>query len=163
MSDSLDDQLFNFIDEPATSPLKNYARPWRVLIVDDEPDVHLATRFSLTGFSFNDRPLEILSAYSGAQALSILSIESDIALIFLDVVMETDDAGLRVARDIRNKLHNHQIRIVLRTGQPGQAPEKSIIVDYDINDYKSKTELTSKEILATVVAALRAYDSSMAV
>ena len=49
------------------------------------------------------------------------------------------------------------MRIILRTGQPGQAPERRVIVDYDINDYKAKTELTADKLFTSLTAALRSY------
>ena len=130
---------------------------WRVLIVDDEKEVHNITQSVLKKFIYEDMELELLSAYSGKEAIEIMRRESDIAIVLLDVVMEEDDAGLVVAKRIRNELKNKAVRIVLRTGQPGNAPEKSVIVDYDINDYKEKTELTSTKLFTTVVSALRSY------
>jgi len=81
----------------------------------------------------------------------------DIALVLLDVIMETSDAGLRVARQIRDELGNKLVRIVLRTGQPGQALEHSIILDYDINDFWCKTDLTTRKLFTTVISSLRGY------
>lgn len=133
--------------------------PWRILIVDDDEEVHSVTRYALRKVRFRDRPLELLSAYSAAQALTMLAAEANVALVLLDVVMETDDAGLRLVRAIREDLADTAVRIILRTGQPGQAPEERVIVDYDVNDYKAKTELTSQKLFTTVIAALRAYDS----
>lgn len=134
-------------------------RPMRILIVDDELDVHSVTRLALRGVAFKGRPLELLSAYSGAEAFEMLSRYPDIALVLLDVVMESEDAGLRLVGRIRGELDNQLVRIVLRTGQPGQAPEQQVIIDYDINDYKAKTELTTQKLFTTVVASLRAYES----
>lgn len=134
-------------------------RPWRVLVVDDDPDVHAVTRLALRNVSFKGRALELLSAHSGAEGFRLLSSSDDIALVLLDVVMETEDAGLVLARRIREELGNHTVRVVLRTGQPGQAPEQQVIIDYDINDYKSKTELTTQRLFTVVIAALRAYES----
>lgn len=131
--------------------------PWKVLIVDDEEDIHHITQMALKRFSLDDKKLTFLNAYSANEAKEILSSEKDIALIFLDVVMETDDAGLKLAKWIRQDLDNKFSRIVLRTGQPGQAPEEQVIVDYDINDYKEKTELDRKKLFTTVYSALRAY------
>lgn len=131
--------------------------PWKVLIVDDEEDIHAVTKMALKRFELDGRQLSYLHAYSGEEAKAILAQEKDIALVFLDVVMETDDAGLKVAEWMRNTLNNHLTRIVLRTGQPGQAPEESVIVDYDINDYKQKTELSRTKLFTTVFSALRAY------
>ena len=154
------DELLIFSDAESALPTPNVAehRPWRVLVVDDEPDVHAVTRFALRDVSFKGRPLELLSAFSAAEGFEVLSRETDIALIFLDVVMETEHAGLDLAKRIREEMNNHVVRIVLRTGQPGQAPEENVIVDYDINDYKAKSELTVQKMFTTVISSLRAYD-----
>jgi response regulator RpfG family c-di-GMP phosphodiesterase len=137
--------------------------PWKVLLVDDEPDIHDITKLTLSRFRLDGRGLTFLHAYSGEQAKEVLARESDIALVFLDVVMEREDSGLEVARWMRQELDNQFTRIVLRTGQPGQAPEERVIVDYDINDYKEKTELDRTKLFTTTFAALRAYRDIMKV
>jgi response regulator RpfG family c-di-GMP phosphodiesterase len=137
--------------------------PWKVLLVDDEPDIHDITKLTLSRFRLDGRGLTFLHAYSGAQAKEVLAREQDIALVFLDVVMEREDSGLEVARWMRQELDNQFTRIVLRTGQPGQAPEERVIVDYDINDYKEKTELDRTKLFTTTFAALRAYRDIMKV
>jgi CheY-like chemotaxis protein len=131
--------------------------PWRVLIVDDDVDVHVVTKFSLSNACFQGRRLSFLHAYSGDEALHILRTTPDIALVLLDVIMETSEAGLKVARQIRDELHNKLVRIVLRTGQPGQALEHSIILDYDINDFWCKSDLTTRKLFTTVISSLRSY------
>lgn len=133
------------------------APSWRVLVVDDEPDVHRITRMVLTGFQFDGRKVELISAYSGEEAREIMRDNDDIAMALLDVVMEEDHAGLNVARYIREDLRNRYTRIVLRTGQPGQAPEQEVIRTYDINDYKDKTELTTTKLNTLMYATLRSY------
>ena len=137
--------------------------PWKVLLVDDEPDIHDITKLTLSRFRLDGRALTFLHAYSGAEAKEVLARESDIALVFLDVVMENEDSGLEVARWMREDLNNTFTRIVLRTGQPGQAPEERVIVNYDINDYKEKTELDRTKLFTTTFAALRAYRDIMKV
>ena len=137
--------------------------PWKVLLVDDEPDIHDITKLTLNRFRLDGRALTFLHAYSGAEAKEILAREKDIALVFLDVVMEREDSGLEVARWMRQDMDNQFSRIVLRTGQPGQAPEERVIVDYDINDYKEKTELDRTKLFTTTFAALRAYRDIMKV
>jgi PAS domain S-box-containing protein len=132
------------------------------MIVDDDPEVHAITKLALRNFRFNDRGIQFLDAHSAAEARDILDTEPAVALVLLDVVMETEDAGLRLVQYIRQDLQNRKVRIVLRTGQPGQAPEQDVIVAYDINDYKSKTELTQQRLFTTVVAALRAYEDMVA-
>ena len=137
--------------------------PWKILIVDDEPDVHSMTRLALRDVHYRGRPLELLSAYSAKEGFAALRDNPDTAIVLLDVVMETDDAGLQLASRIRNELKNTLIRIVLRTGQPGQAPEEKVIVDYDINDYKSKTELTARKLFVVVLASLRTFESLLVI
>ena len=78
--------------------------------------------------------------------------------MLLDVVMETPDAGLRIVDSVRNVLKLNNLRIVLRTGQPGQAPEMEAIRQFDINDYKTKSELTRNRLFTTVTAAVRSFD-----
>lgn len=130
---------------------------WSILVVDDEPEMHHVTTMALREFSFQQRKLTFISAHSASDAKAILQQPNDIALILLDVVMETDDAGLKLVRYIRDELQNHLVRIILRTGQPGQAPEQKVVQEYDINDYRSKTELTVQRLTTTITSALRSY------
>ena len=145
---------FSFAEEESTETIKTN-HYWKVLIVDDEKEVHNITKSVLKKFIFENKGIEWFSAFNGDEAIEILKNNSDIDMILLDVVMETDNAGLIVAKRIRNELNNQAIRIVLRTGQPGSAPEKQVIVDYDIDDYKEKTELTSTKLFTTMVSSLR--------
>ena len=143
-------------DEDATQAVE---QAWRVLIVDDDVDVHVVTKFALSQASFEGRRLSFLHAYTGEEALSLLRSTPDIAVVLLDVIMETQDAGLHVARQIREDLRNSAVRIILRTGQPGQALEHRIIIDYDINDFWCKTDLTTRKLFTTVISSLRTYAS----
>lgn len=147
---------FLFADEPVQQQ-ELPQEYWKILIVDDEPEVHAVTKLALSDFRFLGRGLEFHSAYSGREAKELATLHPDTAIILLDVVMETDDAGLHVARFIREELGNYFTRIILRTGQPGQAPERTVIVNYDINDYKSKTELTAQKLFTAVMSSLRSY------
>ncbi|MGF7178312.1 DUF3369 domain-containing protein [Azospirillum doebereinerae] len=160
------DDLF-FLDErdeaeSAAGTVETVHR-WKMLIVDDEPEVHSITKLVLSDFAYKGRPAHFISAHSAAEAREILARESDIAMILLDVVMETEDAGLTLVHHIREELKNRHVRIILRTGQPGQAPERAVILDYDINDYKAKTQLTAQQLFTTTVAALRSYEDIMAI
>ena len=146
--------LSKSVRQPAEAPRVS---PWKVLVVDDEPEVHAVTRLVLGNFRFSDRPLQFLNAHSANQAEVMLREHPDIAVMLLDVVMETDRAGLELVRHVRERIGNHFVRIVLRTGQPGQAPEQQVIAAYDINDYKEKTELTAQKLTTTMYSALRGY------
>ena len=130
---------------------------WKVMIVDDEKEIHNVTKIALSDFQFDGKGIQFVNAFSAREAKDLIARHPDTAIILLDVVMEEDDAGLQVVKHIRETMRNNIVRIILRTGQPGQAPERKVIVDYDINDYKTKTELTAQKLFTTVVAALRAY------
>jgi signal transduction histidine kinase len=153
-----DNDLIEFAAEDAgTQTSFAGLRPWKVAIIDDDLAVHEGTRFALYDYSLNGSGLELLSAYSAEEGRRLLRDHSDVAVVLLDVVMETDSAGLDLVGFIRNELRNETVRIILRTGQPGQAPERRVIVDFDINDYKAKTELTADKLFTTLTAALRGY------
>ena len=128
---------------------------WKILIADDDEDIHSITKLALKEFEFDNKIIEFFDAYNGLQTIEILQQNPDIDLILLDVVMDSDDDGLKTTKIIREQLKNKNVRIILRTGQPGYAPEKEIIVNYDIDDYKEKTELTSSKLFTAVVGALR--------
>lgn len=156
----MDDDSLDFLDEDDTET--GPVRAWKILIVDDDPDIHDVTELALTGLEFNGRGLQFLHAYSGQEARDVIAAQPDIALVLLDVVMESDHAGLDVVEYVRNVLGNRFIRIILRTGQPGQAPEIEVITRYDINDYKHKTELTRQRLFTTIYTGLSAYRDLMA-
>jgi signal transduction histidine kinase len=151
------DDVLHLIEDAGGDPEVPGARKWKIAVIDDDQAVHEGTRFALSDYTLNGQTLEILSAYSGAEGRALMSAHSDIAAVLLDVIMETDAAGLDLVEYIRNELHNETVRIILRTGQPGQAPERRVIVQYDINDYKAKTELTADKLFTSLTAALRSY------
>ena len=155
MTLSQDDKLI-FSDDP-TDPSSASEERWKILIVDDEQDIHEVTRLALADLVFEGKSIEFLSAFSGQEARKILQEHHDIAIAFLDVVMEDDHAGLHLVKYIRDELCNPIIRILIRTGQAGYAPEKQIILEYDIDDYKEKSELTATKLFTTIVASLRSY------
>ncbi|MBF0201632.1 MAG: response regulator [Desulfamplus sp.] len=153
---SVDSDSIVFADETASDNTKADP-PWKILIVDDEHDIHYITEKALGSFSFEKRKLFFHNAYSAKEAAQILCAHSDIALILLDVTLETDDAGLQLIHYIRKKLKNSIVQIVIRTGQPGQAPEQKVIEDFEINDYRLKTELTTQRLNTLVTASLRSF------
>jgi len=152
-----------FADEPELEeeaeekPEKKTAGRWKVLVVDDEEDIHSVTRMALKSFTYQDKEIEFLDTFSGEDSKPVLKENPDIAVILLDVVMETNTAGLELVKFIRDELGNRFTQIILRTGYPGYAPEREVIVSYDINDYKTKTELTSFKLFTLILASLRAY------
>ncbi|WAS93582.1 adenylate/guanylate cyclase domain-containing protein [Nannocystis punicea] len=157
-----DDDLVRFSadDEPAASPPQG--PPWKILVVDDDQEVHDVTRLALAGLAVDGRPVALCSLHSAAAARDTLAAERDIGVVMLDVVMESEHAGLELARWIRDDLGDRHVRIVLRTGQPGHAPEHKVMSDYDIHDYRDKTELTARRLATTVLGALRSYRDLLA-
>jgi response regulator RpfG family c-di-GMP phosphodiesterase len=133
-----------FAEEPRAAA--GGAAPWKVLVVDDDEDIHTVTRLALGGFTHDGRPLTLIHARSGAQAVASMREHPDTALVLMDVVMETEHAGLDAVLTIRQQLKNHLTRIVIRTGQPGQAPEEMVVRRYDISDYREKTEITARRL-----------------
>jgi response regulator RpfG family c-di-GMP phosphodiesterase len=149
-----------FADEeetPSGHQKKVFKKPWCILLVDDDAEVHAVTRLALKGFEFQGSELELLSAYSAQAGREFFHSRDDIALAIVDVVMETDHAGLDLVHYVRNTLENHRTRLVMRTGQPGQAPEDRVIREYDIDDYKEKTDLTIQKLRTLLYSKLRAY------
>lgn len=135
---------------------------WNVLLVDDEEDVLEVSRLVLEDLYFDDRPLNILTARSGREARTIFESQEGIALAFIDVVMETEHAGLDLVKYVRQNLGNDRTRLILRTGNPGAAPEREIVRYFEIDDYKEKTELTADRLGTAVMTSLRSYRNLIA-
>ncbi len=148
-----------FMDERDNSDTNSVktAEPWRILIVDDEVDIHRVTVMALAGFRYLNRPLHIVHAYSGAEARRIIDGGEEFAAILLDVVMESDNAGLLLANYIRNELKNSVLRIILRTGHPGTITEYDAEKKYGCNFYEQKTNITVERLVSIVTMALASY------
>lgn len=152
------EEFIEFLEDDESAHATPAEGAWKVLIVDDDAEVHQATLFALRGVTICGRKLELLNAASSLEARSVLEKTPDVAVVLLDVVMESHDAGLALVRVIREELGRRDTRIILRTGQPGYAPELSVIRDYDINDYRTKSELTHTRLITTLTAAIRSYE-----
>lgn len=152
-----DDEMLLLAEEDEAAQVPDDGVPWNILVVDDDKEVHALTQLVLRDLVFQSRPVRLFFASSANEAKSVLRVQPDIALLLLDVVMESEDAGLKLVHHIRRELNNQTVRIILRTGQPGQAPEQKVVMEYDINDYKEKTELTSQKLITSVVSSLRSY------
>ena len=130
---------------------------WKVLLVDDEPDVHEITRIALKKFTYDGKGLELVSAYSAEQAREILQNDQNFAAAMIDVVMETEEAGLDLVHFIREEMKLSHIRLIIRTGQPGKAPEQFVIDNFDIDDYKEKTDLTTLKMHTMFRSSIKSY------
>jgi len=130
---------------------------WCVLMVDDDAEVHTVTRLALRGYEFQGRSLEFISAYSGKEGQQVFQDRTDIALALVDVVMERDQAGLELVDYVRHTLDNHRTRVVVRSGQPGVMQRQKDIAQYEIDDYREKTDLTIQKLRALLDNQLGAY------
>ncbi len=148
-----------FAPEPAIAaePGGSAESAWKVLLVDDEKDIHAVLNLALRDMRVEGKPLQLLDAHSAAEAKQILAEHPDISLILLDVVMESELAGLNLVRHIRRDICNRMVQIVLVTGQPGYAPQREVVTDYEIDGYRLKSELTADKIFVSVYVALRTY------
>ncbi len=147
--------------KPPSSAEEIAAQPWKILVIDDEPSVHTLTKLILKRMEFAGRKVELFSAYSAEEAKELLHKEADIAVALVDVVMENEHAGLELVEYIRQAMGNRHVRLVIRTGQAGSAPEREVIDHYDIDDYKDKTELTAQKLYTAIRSALKAYRDIM--
>jgi CheY-like chemotaxis protein len=149
--------LLTYAPEPERPSSIPELPPWKLMIVDDEPDIHTIIPSSLEDFRFEGRGVVYVEAYSAEEAIRMIQEHQDTAVILLDIVMEHDHAGLDVIRYIRETLQNRFIRIILQTGLPDQAPEHEIMTQYDINDYKIKSLLTRQLLYTAIISSLRSY------
>ena len=150
-------------DESASRDVGTEAVPadsWRVLVVDDEPEVFAITRLVLGRMQFRTRPVVVEGVASAAEARNYLERHPDTAIVLLDLVMETDDAGLRLVRHIRERAGLRHLQILVRTGHPAVAPEADVIATYDINGYYLKTELTAQRLRSAITFALRNLEAA---
>lgn len=138
-----------------------FFKRWPVLFVDDEPDVLTISKLAVKNFEVYGLPLEIYTAASRAEAIQLLNDNAEVAcslaVAFLDVVMDGDQAGLDLCNYIRNDMGNKVTQIFIRTGQAGLAPERDVTDKYDINGYFSKVEMTQNKLYSVVKSSVRQY------
>lgn len=145
----ISEEDFNFIEENIEK--------WNILVVDDDEGVLNVTEFILEDIEVAEKPVELHYARSAKEALEVLNNDIEIAVILLDVVMESTNSGLDLVETIRDEIKNQKVRILLRTGQPGHAPETEVVQKYDIDDYLSKAELSETRLITSVTSALRSF------
>ena len=151
-----DNIFIEVVEDCAAAPRLQPATPWRILVIDDDEDVHEATRFALKNETFFGRPVEFLHAYSASEARARMTEFKDVAVAIVDVVMESQTAGLDLIHDMR-EAGLEEMRIILRTGQPGMAPELSVVARYEIDDYRTKTEMNRTRLITVITSCIRTY------
>ncbi|SIQ46615.1 EAL domain-containing protein [Marinobacterium stanieri] len=150
-------QLFQF-KASSQSPPEHSVRPWKVLSVEDDGGYQSSLCHALSTLRVEQRPVEVLKARSAMEAARILPDHPDISVILLDVVMEDDDAGLKLVGTIRETIGNHLVRIVLLTGQPGMAPRTDVMSHLDIDDYWCKSELDHDHLISILNGNIRTWE-----
>ncbi len=144
------------ISSKTTNKASSTAR-WKILIADDDEQIHLVTRIVLKDLEFLNQPIELISTYSGKETLQVMQDIPDINIILLDIMMEKDDAGLNVVQTIREEIKNHCVQIIIRTGQPGLVPEYQVVTHYEVNGYIEKTDLQAHKLKSIIQTSLRSY------
>jgi CheY-like chemotaxis protein len=138
-----------------------FNKEWEILLVDDDPDVLAVSKLAMRSFSVYGIPLKIHTCTSKAEAIELLDTKQELmptlAVAFIDVVMETDQAGLELCEYIREERKNRVVQLFVRTGQPGVAPERAVIDRYDINGYFSKAETTEDKLYSLAKTGVRQY------
>ncbi len=154
-----------FLFAPESSKAANHAPPPdcpaqapTILLVDDDIEFQQSLKLALGHFEFQTNPVRILCVNSATAAATVLAANPNIAVVILDIVMETDDAGLRLVRSVREVLGNAEVRIVLVTGQPGMAPMRKSLSQLDISDYWLKTDLTFERLHGVLTSNLRTWE-----
>jgi len=142
MNDTL---IFSPEDNDLTAEATN---PWNILVIDDDMQVHAMTRLALKNVKIFDRGLKIWHAYSGAEGIALLKEMTEIDLVLLDMVMETHDAGLEVARWLREDADRcDRPVVILRTGQPGLLADKDVLTNGHIDGMIEKTCVTYHNLI----------------
>ena len=138
-----------------------FQKEWEVLVVDDDPDVLAVSRLALRSVKVYGVPLKIHTCGSMAEAVELFNTKADLlpalAVALIDVVMETDTAGLDLCRYVREERKNPLTQLFIRTGQPGVAPERAVIDRYDINGYFTKAEATEDKLYSMIKSGVRQY------
>lgn len=151
------DELLFANEAPDSAPQAEALPPWKVAVIDDDDSVRAITRLALAPLKVDGRPLRLLEAASAAEGIALFAAHPDIALGLVDMVMEDPSAGLKVVDAVRGAQANHKVRLVVRTGQPGHLLEERIVRDYEVNDYREKTELSAQKLRSVATNAIRAY------
>lgn len=157
--DDNEDHIVFLTEAEEGNSAQSIISPWKILIADDDSNVHDTTVLALSGVEIHGKPLEFLHAFSAKEAQEVAENHPDTSLILLDVVMETVDAGLKLVNILRDDLSRKNLRIVLRTGQPGYAKE-NIMGNYAIDGYATKSKLTRSILISMLNEVLNSDTES---
>ncbi|WP_374385013.1 response regulator [Dongia sp.] len=157
-------RLKPFVDDDAASLFADEAeegavtagRPWSILIVDDDSEVHAAIGLALSGAEIDGRRLRLSHCHSASEARTRLAgDEEDIDLVLLDVVMESAEAGLDLLESLRAEPETRSLPVLIHTGQAGRFSENMVRARYDISGYLPKSSVTQQGLLSALRAVLQ--------
>ena len=152
------DDEFIFSDEKEGVQEVEYDQ-WIILVVDDDLDVHVATKLTLQNVVILGKTLKLIDVHSGHEAITLLKENRHIDLILLDMIMESQDAGLAVASWLRNEsgCHDKPI-IILRTGQPGLLKDAEILLNKNFNAVVEKSSITRSKFISLLTKMLQGIE-----
>ena len=130
---------------------------WPVLLVDDDPAILALMSLVVGRETLDGVGVEILKASSAAEARRLLTARTDIAVAVIDVIMETESAGLDLVRWLAESPAHAATRRVLHTGQPGEGREEQVTRAADIHDYWAKGTLRAPELRRRLLFQLRQH------
>lgn len=130
---------------------------WKVLIVDENDFTHVDIKENINNLKFENKYINFYDAYTVGEAISILREENDMALVLINVDIETKDYGLKLVKHIRETLNLIDIRILLMIEDKDDSFKEDTILDYDINGCGEKSSFIYKKVKTEIVSALRCY------
>lgn len=78
--------------------------------------------------------------------------------MLVDVIMETETAGLDLIRWVRQQPALAATRVVVRTGESGSSTPKVVLQDFEISDYWPKTAVLASRMQMQMAGLVRSYD-----
>ena len=116
----------------------------KILVVDDDKEIA-----SLIGDSLYDEGYEVLLAYDGEKALSIINKTDDLSMVILDIMMPKID-GLSVCKTIREKINCP----ILFVSAKSRTLDTLLGLEIGADDYIKKPFIV-EELVARVKAHIR--------
>lgn len=156
-----DDDILSFdSEEHSESDASDFVN---ILVVDDEPEVHKVTNLALSNHTYKGFKFRLHDALSACEAKGKYEhVESKLVVALLDVVMESELAGLYLAKWIKEL--DSRVMVVIRSGQIGvndTASIEQVQKEFGADFVLQKSTLTTQILLDTVNQCVdRYYDQA---
>ena len=170
LGDSADDLVFAdesddliFEEESEGGKSSDHFGVWKILMIDDDEQVHQSTVLALGDEVVLGRKLSFDHARSAKEALDIMNKGDSIPdLAFVDMVMETPDAGLRFAMAAKESTSWSSVKILLRSGQPGFSNEMEKARSLGVEGFAQKASISRSVLISALVELLSGRNYFMA-